>query len=70
MKNVDEKSDNYAVEVNTMSLHAPKSDLGDICQSYSERPLNTKHKSVSKIYPDTDRNQNYKKIKFLKVKLI
>ena len=63
MKNFDERSDNYAVEVNTMSLDSPQSDLEDICQSYSERPLNTKHKSVSKIRPDPDRNQNYKKRK-------
>ena len=61
MENVDERSDNYAVEVNTMSLDSPQSDLADICQSYSEKPLNTKHKSVSKIHPDPDRNQNYKK---------
>ena len=63
MENVDERSDNYAVEVITMSLDSPQSDLGDICQSYSKRHLNTEHKSVSKIHPDPDRNQNYKKSK-------
>ena len=63
MENVDERNDNYALEVNTMSLDLPQSNLADICQSYSERPLNTKHKSVSKIHPDPDRSQNYKKSK-------
>ena len=54
MENVDEESDNYAVEVTTMSLDSQQSDLGDICQSYSGRPLNTKHKSVICYQPNSD----------------
>ena len=59
--NQDNKNSvNNAADVNNMPLEMQRV-LEKICENYSERPLNAKFKSDSKIHCDLDRNQNSKK---------